>query len=155
METVEFEGWVLKVDRDATLAAYADMEIATPPGCGCPDCMRFGSVRRSLFPTSVLPLLMRIGVDLDKEAELSNFGPDENGRDNWWWFYHFVGAVVERPYEPRTKFVVPGTQVTPAFSLSFNRDVDLVSPSFPKRAPLAQLDCFHYDRVRSNVITST
>ena len=145
METVEFNGWVLEVDRTATEAAYAAVATASTAECGCADCLRFEANRLDLLHPAALALFDQLGIDTAKEVEVMNFGPDHDGRDIWDWLYHFVGRLVAVPDGAESNGVTAFTPLSDDFSFGFTSQVSLVGEPFRERGPLVQAECFFYE----------
>jgi len=145
METVYFNGWVLKVDRLATEAAYASVETPSTVECACPDCLRFEKCRKDLLHADALALFHQLGINALKEAEVMNFGPDHDGRDIWNWLYHFVGYIAATPDETRSEGSTTFTSLSDDFSIGFTSQVSLVAQPFRDCRPLVQAECFFYE----------
>ena len=144
MQVIEFNGWTFEVDRKATEAVYA-AETASVDECGCSDCRRFDAARYDLLHPDARALLERLGVDVAKETELVNFGPDSNNRDIWSWLYNFVGRVVAVPEQAEREGDRPFTTLSSDFAIGFTSNVTLVSEAMRERGPVVQAECFYYE----------
>ncbi len=144
MQRVEFNGWVLEVDKTATEDAYAEIEFGGAVGCGCNDCVRFDIIRMELLPPSVLNLFSELRIEPSKEAETASFGPDEEGRDIWSWWYHFVGRIVEVPESAKSEGDASSIALSTDFAIGFVESAFCASESLFSRGSLVQVECFYY-----------
>ena len=144
MQTVEYEKWVLEVDRPATQAIYSDIPESGAVDCGCDDCLRFDEMRSILYPASVLEVLDRLGVDPGKEVEVMSFGPDEDGRDIWNWWLLFVGRIKSGPDAAAQQGCLNYESVTDNFMIGFTEGISIPWAGFRDRAPLVQVECHYY-----------
>src|SRR5258708_23572764 len=86
---------LVSYDRDATVAAYAQLQRGSAEMCGCSVCRNFLAQRDKLYPQHFLKLLDHMGIDLTKEGDLYEDGPmADNVQPSAGWFY-FVGELVE------------------------------------------------------------
>jgi len=100
---VEEEEWaelrlgdqLVRHDRDATLAAYAQLQQGCAEKCGCAGCRNFIAAREQAFPDMFRTFVAEIGIDPNKEGEAIHYGPvDGNLHFYGGWFY-FVGELIE------------------------------------------------------------
>ena len=82
-------------DRDATVAAYAQLTRGDADCCPCSGCRNFALQRDTAYPQSFLDLLNTLGVDPSKEGEAVLYGPKDDTYLYGGWFY-FVGEVIEK-----------------------------------------------------------
>ena len=85
---------VIRYDREATAAIYANMKSGWAEPCGCKGCKNLIAQRDVAYPPSFRALLETLGIDPDKEAETIENGPLENGLHHYEGWFHFVGEVV-------------------------------------------------------------
>ncbi|HLA64550.1 MAG TPA: hypothetical protein VK610_08980 [Rhodothermales bacterium] len=145
MQTIEFNGWVLEVDRGATEAAYAEVVASSTAECRCADCLRFDARRSELLHPAARALFRRLGVEEGKEIDLTNFGPDANGLDIWDWLYPFVGRIVSAPVKAESNGQTAFSSLSADFALGFSEQATLVGEPFHKRGPVVQAECFYYE----------
>ena len=74
----------IRYDRDATAEIYGKMEGGFAEECGCIFCKNFAAQRKLIYPASFRALLELLGVDLSKEGEAFECGPDDGRRSSLW-----------------------------------------------------------------------
>lgn len=94
MQTLEYKEWRLAFDAERTRRAYAKLESGSSEQCGCAYCRNFAAVRSQAYPSEVLDLFDRLGVDPRKEAESYQTHREQSGRHFYGWWLHFVGRIV-------------------------------------------------------------
>ena len=100
-----FGQWRYSVDRDATIAAYAETELgASDYLCDCSGCRNFRLARAQVFPGGFLALLDRLGIDPLKESEVFQYARLAPGRHSYGGWYHFIGTLDETGDFPPVKF---------------------------------------------------
>jgi hypothetical protein len=100
----EFGQWKYTVDRDATIAAYAQEPQGFTKKCGCADCRNFALVRARVFPPAFFALLDQLGIDPEKEAEAYRNAQLAPGRHDYGGWYHFIGSLDETGDFPPVDF---------------------------------------------------
>lgn len=136
IERIDYDGWTLATDADATRAAYA----ASGRGahvCRCAYCRNFVAVRDEAYPRSFVALLSRLGIDPHKEAEVSEFGQTDCGRRLYSGFYHFVGEVIGGPGDRMS--VIEAETANAPWQVFFANRRSLAFDSFGDQ-PLVQLE---------------
>lgn len=98
-----------------------------------------------LLPSSTLALFEQLGVDSTKEVEVANFGPDDEGRDIWSWWYHFIGRLVSIPDSAEFNGQIAFTPLTVDFSIGFAEQATLVRAPFQDHGSVVQIECFYYE----------
>ena len=86
MEPLIFGRWSLRCDRDATRRAYASMEVGQPESCGCMHCRNFVAAREQVYPPEVRALLVDLGIDFMREAEVYYIGQESQLHLYGGWF---------------------------------------------------------------------
>jgi hypothetical protein len=106
MECLEFPGWRIEYDRSATAAAYSHVPASSPETCGCDPCRNWAATRGRLLPEEFRRLLGRLGIPVDREAEVYHNGRLESGLHSYGAWYHFVGNVLfgEQECSPNVAF---------------------------------------------------
>src|SRR5713226_775559 len=66
---------LVRYDRDATLAAYAELQHGDAERCGCSGCRNFIAARAQAFPDTFRNFLAELGIDANKEGEAIYYGP--------------------------------------------------------------------------------
>lgn len=96
MDELRLGDQVARYDREATKAAYEALPHGGAERCGCVYCRNFSIQRESAYPESFRELLLKMGIDPNKEGEVFDMvGPFEDRiRPTGGWFY-FVGNLVE------------------------------------------------------------
>ena len=82
-------------DRNATLAAYADLQQGGAERCGCAGCRNFVAAREQAFPDTFRNFLAELGIDPTKEGEAIHYGPVDGGLHFYGGWFYFVGKLTE------------------------------------------------------------
>jgi hypothetical protein len=93
MERIHFHRWTLACDLSATRQAYNQIEMGDPEVCGCCYCRNFILARDQVYPSEILDLLNRLGVDSRREREVYHMGRLPNGLHHYGGWFHFVGSI--------------------------------------------------------------
>lgn len=88
-----FGQWKYTADRDATILAYGRTERGGADTCNCADCRNFSVARADSFPAEFLALLVELGIDPRKDAEVYHNARLAPGRHCYGGWYHFVGTL--------------------------------------------------------------
>jgi hypothetical protein len=94
MQEAHFGDQVIRFDRDKTKDAYTAISVGGAERCGCAYCTNFAAQRLSAFPASFRSILETMGIDVTKEGEVYEAGPDDDLRIYGGWFY-FSGEIVK------------------------------------------------------------
>lgn len=99
MNLVAIDRWRIKVDAEATAAAYLKLPHGEAVECGCRDCQNWTVQRNAALPFSFLDLLKKLGVDPEKETELSEFegGAVDPTLNLYTGEYLFIGHIEAGP----------------------------------------------------------
>jgi len=84
----------IRYDRDATAAVYRLVERGDAEECGCIHCENFIAHRNIAYPLSFRALLEDLGVDQNKEGEVFEYGPDQDGGRLYGGWFYLVGELV-------------------------------------------------------------
>jgi hypothetical protein len=84
----------IRYDRNATIEIYKKIKIAGADECGCLYCRNFSILREKAYPEEFKSLLHQLGVDINKENEVFEYGPENNLYLYGGWFC-FVGEIIE------------------------------------------------------------
>jgi len=90
-----FGQWRYKVDREATINAYAKADSNHTSRCGCIYCRNFERVRTIIFPQDFRTLIETLGIDYNKEAEAYHNARLATGLHDYGGWFHFVGTLDE------------------------------------------------------------
>jgi hypothetical protein len=85
---------LIRYDREATIAAYSQVEQGGAGRCSCSGCRNFARLRDKIYPDAFRELLDKLGISPKKEGEAVHYGPKGDLHLYGGWFY-FVGEVIE------------------------------------------------------------
>jgi hypothetical protein len=74
--------------------AYAAIAVGGPEGCGCTHCLNFAAQRSEIYPPAGFELLDRLGIPLNREAEIYHMARLESGMHFYGGWFHFVGSIL-------------------------------------------------------------
>ena len=97
MELLEYDGWILRYDREATKRAYEEIETGDPENCGCDPCLNFAASRDRIYPEEFRWLLDKLGIDPKKEVEVYHLAMIERGIHKYGGWFHFIDASLTMP----------------------------------------------------------
>ena len=97
MEELRLGDQLIRYDREATVDAYKLLTTGGAELCNCLYCRNFAAQRATVYPKDFRSLLLRLGIDPNKEGEVfDTVGPFEDRlRPTGGWFY-FVGELAEK-----------------------------------------------------------
>jgi hypothetical protein len=135
----------IRYDRNATAAVYETLEHGNAEDCGCIFCKNFAIQRELVYPASFRALLEQLGIDPNKEGEIFECGPVEDGCHLYGGWFYFVGDMVtagERNYNapdsPQFEFFftsvgpdAPAFRGRPRLTIEFTVHVKWVLPESP------------------------
>ena len=93
---------LVRYDRDATLAAYAQLPQGWAEECGCSTCRNFIAVRAQAFPDAFRTFLSELGIDANKEGEAIYYGPIEDNLHFCGGWFYLVGELIEAAEKLKT-----------------------------------------------------
>ena len=70
MKTFAVALWNVEVDPDKTALVYQGTTRGSPTDCSCDDCRNFAQVGEKAFPEAFHQILLRLGIDYQKAAEV-------------------------------------------------------------------------------------
>jgi hypothetical protein len=94
VDIFKYRNWVLEAERSQTQSLYKNANVWGAESCGCGTCLHFISLRSEIYPNEVRNLFEKLGIDINKEVEVCDFGDGETEYIFSWWF-HFIGDIVE------------------------------------------------------------
>lgn len=95
-------------DRNATLAAYAELQHGWAERCGCAGCRNFMVAREKALPEAFRNFFAEFGIDPTKEGEAIHYGPVDGGLHFYGGWFYFVGKLIEAG-ERLTTMPLPGS----------------------------------------------
>ena len=84
----------VRYDREATAAAYGTLDHGGAETCNCTFCKNFVMQRNLIYPASFRTLLEQLGIDPNKEGEVFEYGPAQDGCHIYGGWFYFVGEMV-------------------------------------------------------------
>ena len=94
MAEVRVGDQTVRYDREATATIYGTLRQGGAEECGCIFCRNFAAQRSAIYPASFTGLLEQLGIDPDKEGEVFQYGPVEDGCHLYGGWFYFVGEMV-------------------------------------------------------------
>ena len=102
MTEIRIGDQTIRYDRDATAAVYGTLEHGDAERCGCLLCKNFAVQRNLVYPPSFRSLLEQLGIDPNKEGEVFEYGPVDDGCHLYGGWFYLMGEMVtagERNYK--------------------------------------------------------
>src|ERR1700719_332108 len=93
MTEIQIGDQTIRYDREATAAVYASGEHGFAEKCGRIFCENVAAQRNLVYPDSFKALLEQLGIDPNKEAEVFEYGPVEDGYHLYGGWFYFVGEM--------------------------------------------------------------
>ena len=131
MARLAYRDWILDCDVEATRKAHDGIDFGGAEACDCHLCRNFLLTRPEVFPTEILELFMRLGIDHEKEAESYHIVPIAPGLHLYGAWYHFVGQIIQQPDSP--------AKLSEHTTIDFMTQRDLAAKSFANQ-PLVQVE---------------
>ena len=95
METTKINSWLIKYDRVSTFEAYKKIDKGNPEKCNCKYCLNYIAARDKAYPEDFLKMLIKFGVDHNKETEVFYLNKFKTGLHDYGGWFHFVGEIIE------------------------------------------------------------
>ncbi len=126
---VNYKDWTFEVDDELTRQTYMGVPGSGADTCSCNYCKNYVAYRDNVFPTEIIDLFSRLGVDYRKEVEITTWEIRSNGLHHIGGWFHFKGRVVTGK-DYRVPLGSDGhtfdlTPVTDNFSIGFAEGNDL------------------------------
>jgi hypothetical protein len=137
MKTLIYESWVIGYDDVLTREIFKDV-ISGPQRCGCGNCENFILARDQVYPESLKKILNQLGIDYQKETEISHFNRVRTGCHFYGGWFHFVGQIQKAP-EDEGANIYGRVPEELDFAWSFSNKQYLIPEAFG-RNPVIQLD---------------
>ena len=128
VDIFKYRDWVLETERTRTETLYKSVQLSGSESCDCGQCRKFISIKDTIYPDEVKILFDKLGVDINKEFEVCDYGDEENGHIFSWWF-HFVGEIIEGndcsvPL-PTGGHTIDLFSINEGFSIGFTRSISM------------------------------
>jgi hypothetical protein len=133
METLEFPGWVVGYDAEATARATSEVPAGGADSCDCDHCQNWVRTRDQVVPNTVKSLLHQLGIPLNRDAEVYHNGRLPSGLHSYAGWFHFVGCI-DFGYRESSKAVA-----VDGFDIWFSAELALV-PTQLEGLKLVQLE---------------
>ncbi|MGD2132444.1 MAG: hypothetical protein PVI23_06585 [Maricaulaceae bacterium] len=85
--------WEFSANRYETIKAYEAVANGGSESCDCSACRNFVPARETVFPSSFLTLLDKLGIDPSKDGEIYHVARMSPGLHEYAGWYHFVGSL--------------------------------------------------------------
>ena len=143
MRATKFKRWSFSADLEATRLAHSAITAGSPERCGCLYCRNFAAARSTVYPPEALALFETLGIRSDREAEIWEGGPVDEGRFFYAGWFHFVGESLAGKDATVMVTETSGTwdleDLADGFAIGITSDVQLVREPMTK-LPLLQLE---------------
>ena len=96
MVVIKYHDWVIEVDREQNEHLYTQIEITGTQSCGCENCKYFDTISHQVFPANVRELFKTLGVDVNKNCDVIDFGTEETGH-LFLGEFQFAGNLIDGP----------------------------------------------------------
>lgn len=96
MITFSYNNIEITVDKTLTKATYDNTKNKGVSGCKCVKCRNFATNIDNIFPTEVLSLFLKLGVDYKKSVEVwhtISINDDKHIYEGW---FNFKGNFIEK-----------------------------------------------------------
>lgn len=139
---VKYREWEFEVDKALTVSTYLNVQDGAASLCPCNDCKNYEANRRNVFPEEIRQLFNDLGIDPDKEVEITSFEALSEGLCRVGGWFHFKGKIIAgnrcREILPTGGFAMNLTEVTDVFSIGFSEGNDLAF--FSDKSGLIQVE---------------
>jgi hypothetical protein len=143
LTSIQCGRWLVSCDVEATRRAYTAVAQGSAEECGCNTCQNFAVQRARVYPATTLALFDSLGIQPDREAEVSHFARLESGLHFYGGWFHFMGSIVSGADAAKqiseNRWQSDLENETEDFSLGFTSMTHLVRKPF-EGFPLVQLE---------------
>ncbi|MFK7900067.1 MAG: hypothetical protein AB8B61_04850 [Cyclobacteriaceae bacterium] len=145
--TLTYKDWSFEVDKELTHNEYSRIDNPSAESCGCGNCLNYIAFRKKVFPDEIGDLFEKLGIDQNKEIEISHMAKLENGLHYYCGWFHFVGNFNGKDCSiplPNGGFTLNFHHITDSFGIGFTKaktmsvfktDQDLVQVEFDCKIP--------------------
>ena len=130
---------LVRYDRNATLAAYVQLQQGWAERCRCSGCRNFIAARAQAFPDAFRTFLAELGIDENKEGEAIYYGPVEGSLQFYGGWFYFVGELIEVgerlttvPFHGSSSLIQVGSYPGEGFQYWFSRSFARPPATFGK-----------------------
>ncbi len=145
-DVIKYRDWLLEADRLQTAGFYESIQSAGSEDCICGNCKYFNTISNHIYPDEVKLLFKELGVDINKNFEVNDFGDETTGH-LYYGSFHFIGKIIEGkdcsiPLQSGG-YTVDLLPISESFSIGFtsavsksffNKDQNLVQIEFAVKA---------------------
>lgn len=127
-QNLKYRNWSFSVDKQRTSETYEGIKTPGAESCGCDNCLNFAAQRANIYPIQIKELLTALGIDWNKETEISHYTRTEDGQHHYGGWFHFKGNFEGKNCEiplPSGGFTFDLTSITDNFSIGFRHDSSL------------------------------
>ena len=89
--SVKYKEWEFQVDKEATLTAYSKVKVGSAEESQTLTGLNYAKQRDNIFPEEIKELLVSLGINYKKEAEVSHHEAFEDGQHLYAGWFHFKG----------------------------------------------------------------
>jgi hypothetical protein len=152
VDIFKYRNWVLETEKTQTETLYKNVSLSGAESCRCGTCKDFIALREKIYPDEIRDLFKKLGIDINKEVEVCDYGDDETGYIFSWWF-HFIGEIIEGndcdiPLQ-LGGYTMDLFQINDGFSIGFTRNISLTF--FEDKQNLIQIEL--WAQVPRNLVT--
>lgn len=134
---IKFGNYLLDIDVEKTKKFYETAETITQ-GCDCSACCNYEKATHK-FPTEVLNLYDKIGVDITKAAEIMPYFSENDKKSiSYGGFYHICGTLLSGNtlWNTSDSAVLHLNEnkmqkITDGYRIGFKSECDLLEDNFP------------------------
>ena len=89
-----YKDWKFEVDKELTHNEYTIIDNSSAESCGCENCLNYIAFREKVFPNEIGDLFEKLGIDQNKEIEISHIAKLENGLHYYCGWFHLIGSFI-------------------------------------------------------------
>ncbi|KYG25992.1 hypothetical protein [Alkalihalobacillus trypoxylicola] len=136
MKTMSSGPWIIEVNLEKNKEWYDENPTIS---CTCDYCANY-KLACDTFPSSVKNFFNTLGIDPQKEGEVSHYVENEDGTHLYSVFYHFYGAIIKGPKKEGTYHKLPHSSFgkNESIDIGLHTDLELVPSSMTE--PVIQLE---------------
>ena len=142
---VKIGSWEVEVDVERTASVYEETKRGSPADCGCNECRNVQSLGDAAYPIQFLKLLMNLGIDFRKAAEIHDWGSEVvDGHKEYGGWFHCIGDILSGPLDATASTRAdewPWHKLEEGFKVVIDKRRDLAFKEFGD-APLVRLEFF-------------
>ncbi|MEN0056260.1 MAG: hypothetical protein AAGC65_21460 [Mucilaginibacter sp.] len=145
---IKYRDWIFEMDKIQTEKVYQNVQVSGTESCTCGNCKYFDIESDRIFPDEIKLLFMNLGVDINKNFEVTDYG-DEKTQHVYMGEFHFIGNIIEGNdcsiLFKNGGYYAELVPITKSFSIGFtkrvsqsffNKERDLIQIEFTAKVPL-------------------